>query len=159
MKKLKALILTIVLVFSLVVIVGCEKNDEQSEELTSGKESNISATSNTVSLSEIEIRQRTMKIEYLKFRGVEDITEKRIKEVSIKSYGTFGDYEAVMFKGLSASGEIIEIEVYGYNFQFPSSEKLFIFDGEMLTEFNQAFEEGKLTIEDIEQLHKQFEAK
>lgn len=152
MKRLKALILAVFLVLVISVIVGCEK-DEQSKT-TSSIESSSSATSSTVSLSESELRQRTMKLEYLKLRGVED--KSLVKEVSIKSYGTFEDYEAVMFSGIGANAEEIYIEVSGYEFYFPSSEKLFIFDGETLTEFNQAFEEGKITLLDIEILQQQF---
>ena len=156
MKKFKSLAFVIFLIFTLTVIAGCVKNNEQSKS-TSSYESSITtsaATSNTVSLSESELRQRTMKLEYLKFRNIED--KSLIKEVGIKSYGTFGDYEAVMFNGLGASDEEIYIEVSGYEFYFPSSEKLFIFDGDTLTDFKTAFEEGKITLQDIEALQQHF---
>ena len=153
MNKLKSLGFVFFLVFTLTVIVGCVKNNEQSKT-TSSIESNSSAISITVSLSESELRQQTMKLEYLKFRNIED--KSLIKELSIKSYGFFGDYEAVKFRGLGASDEEIYIEVSGYEFYFPSSEKLFIFDGKTLTEFNKAFEKGMLTLFDIEILQKQF---
>ena len=169
MKKLKSLGFVFVLVFTITIIIGCDGNNEQSKatsstkssittsSATTGTKSSITtsaATSNTVSLTESELRQRTMKLEYLKFYSIED--KSLIKELSIKSYGVFGDYEAVKFRGLGASDEEIYIEVSGYEFYFPSSEKLFIFDGKTLTEFNKAFEKGMLTLFDIEILQKQF---
>lgn len=79
-----------------------------------------------------------------------------IENVSMTYYGSYSGYEAVLNTGLG-SAMITPIEVGGHVFRFGTTNIILLYRDGTFLGFDTAFQEGKITQEDIDRLYETYQ--
>lgn len=75
-----------------------------------------------------------------------------INEISMAYYGSYSGYEAVLNTGIGAA-MVTPVEVGGHLFNFGTTNVILLYKNDTFIEFQIAFDEGKITQEDIDRLY------